>query len=168
MTSSQPSPDRPPLKTIEKSGTYTLRLCKPKPEKITTNSAGFPTCKLFFVDAEGNCFNKIYSTQWGSKQIAILVGKFSNQFIKPSEQMTLQEFGDLINMAANCVAKVELEVKENGEWPPGSGRKQFKYQLKNIESIIGNKNGQPTLQAEAPNFDKPIPDYSKPSDSNPF
>ena len=79
--------------------------------------------------------------------------------------MSLQEFGDLINSAANCVAEVEVEVTPNGEW---NGKPQFKYKLKTIKSILGNKNGQPTLQAEAPNFDKPIPDYSKPSDANPF
>ena len=175
MTTPSNSPDRPPLKTIDKSGTYVLRLCKPKPEKIKLNTAGFPTCNLFFTDAEGNCFNKNYSTQWGSKAIAILVGKFSNQFVKPSEQMTLKEFGDLINMAANCVAEVELEVTPNGEW---NGKPQFKYKLKTIKCILGNKNGEPTLykksklpytlEDSAPEFDKPIPDYSKPSDSNPF
>jgi hypothetical protein len=46
MTTPSNSADRPPLKTIDKSGTYVLRLCKPKPEKIKTNTAGFPTCNL--------------------------------------------------------------------------------------------------------------------------
>ena len=157
----QSSSDRPPLKTIEHSGIYVLRLCKPKPEKFKLNSAGFPAVSIFFCDTVGNCLNKNYSTQYGTKSIAMLVGKFTNQFVKAPEQLSLEAFTDMVNSAANCVAEVDLEVTPNGEW---NGKPQFKYKFKSIKSILGNSNGQPTLNAEAPQ----VPDYSKPSESNPF
>lgn len=159
----QPSPDRPPLTTIDTSGVYVLRLCKPKPEKFKLNSAGFPAVSIFFMTAEGNCFNKNYSTQWGTKSVAMLVGKFTGKYVQSPEQMSLEAFTDLINSAANCVAEVDLEVTPNGEW---NGRPQFKYKFKSIKSILGNSNGQPTLNADAPQ--PMVPDYSKPSESNPF
>lgn len=158
---SQPSPDRPPLTTIDASGVYVLRLCKPKPEKFKTNTAGFPSVSIFFMTVEGLCFNKNYSTQYGTKSVAMLVGKFTNKYVQSPEQMTLEDFTDCINSAANCVAEVDLEVTPNGEW---NGRPQFKYKFKSIKSILGNTNGQPTLNAEAPQ----VPDFSKPSESNPF
>ena len=151
----QPSPDRPPLTTIDASGVYVLRLCKPKPEKFKLNSAGFPAVSIFFMTAEGNCFNKNYSTQWGTKSVAMLVGKFTGKYVQSPEQMSLESFTDLINSAANCVAEVDLEVTPNGEW---NGKPQFKYKFKTIKSILGNSNGQPTLNADAPQ----VPDFTKP------
>ena len=169
-----PSPDRPPLTTLDASGIYVLRLCKPKPEKFKTNTAGFPSVSVFFMTAEGLCFNKNYSTQYRKSytdkktqqevnyyEAEMLVGRFTNKFIKPVEKYYLETFTDLINSAANCVAEVDLEVTPNGEW---NGRPQFKYKFKLIKSILGNTNGQPTLNAEAPQ----VPDFSKPSESNPF
>ena len=151
----QPSPDRPPLTTIDASGVYVLRLCKPKPEKFKLNSAGFPAVSIFFMTAEGNCFNKNYSTQWGTKSVAMLVGKFTGKYVQSPEQMSLESFTDLINSDANCVAEVDLEVTPNGEW---NGKPQFKYKFKTIKSILGNSNGQPTLNADAPQ----VPDFTKP------
>ena len=151
----QPSPDRPPLTTIDASGVYVLRLCKPKPEKFKLNSAGFPAVSIFFMTAEGNCFNKNYSTQWGTKSVAMLVGKFTGKYVQSPEQMSLESFTDLINSAANCVAEVDLEVTPNGEW---NGKPQFKYKFKTIKSILGNSNGQPTLNADTPQ----VPDFTKP------
>jgi len=149
-----PSSDRPPLKTIDTSGVYVLRLCKPKPEKFKMNTAGFPAVSIFFMTAEGFCFNKNYSTQYGTKSVAMLVGKFTNKYVQSPEQMTLEDFTDCVNSAANCVAEVDLEVTPNGEW---NGRPQYKYKLKSIKSILGNSNGQPTLNADAP-----VPDFTKP------
>lgn len=149
------SPDRPPLTTIDTSGVYVLRLCKPKPEKFKLNSAGFPAVSVFFMTVEGNCFNKNYSTQWGTKSVAMLVGKFTGKYVQSPEQMSLEAFTDLINSAANCVAEVDLEVTPNGEW---NGKPQFKYKFKTIKSILGNSNGQPTLNADAPQ----VPDFTKP------
>jgi len=151
----QSSSDRPPLTTIDTSGVYVLRLCKPKPEKFKMNTAGFPSVSVFFMTAEGQCFNKNYSTQYGTKSVAMLVGKFTNKYVQSPEQMTLEQFTDCINSAANCVAEVDLEVTPNGEW---NGRPQFKYKFKSIKSILGNSNGQPTLNGEAPQ----VPDFTKP------
>ena len=159
----QSSSDRPPLTTIDTSGVYVLRLCKPKPEKYKLNTGGFPSVSVFFMTAEGLCFNKNYSTQFGTKSVAMLVGKFTNKYVQAPEQMHISQFIELVDSAANCVAEVDLEVTPNGEW---NGRPQFKYKFKSIKSILGNSNGQPTLNGEAP--EPTVPDYSKPSESNPF
>jgi len=154
----QSSSDRPPLTTIDTSGVYVLRFCKPKPEKYKLNTGGFPSVSIFFMTAEGLCFNKNYSTQFGTKQVAMLVGKFTNKYVQAPEQMHISQFIELVDSAANCVAEVDLEVTPNGEWPVGSGRLQYKYKLKSIKSILGNSNGQPTLNGEAPQ----VPDFTKP------
>ena len=149
------SPDRPPLTTIDASGLYVLKLCKPKPEKFKLNKDNFPSVSIFFMTNEGLCFNKNYSTQWGTKSVAMLIGKFTNQFVQAPEQLSLEAFKDMIESAANCVAEVDLEVTPNGEW---NGKPQFKYKFKTIKSILGNSNGQPTLNADAPQ----VPDFTKP------
>jgi hypothetical protein len=107
------------------------------------------------MTAEGKCFNKNYSTQYGTKSVAMLVGKFTNKYVQAPEQMHISQFIELVDSAANCVAEVDLEVIPNGEW---NGRPQFKYKFKSIKSILGNSNGQPTLNADAPQ----VPDFTKP------
>ena len=75
----QPANDRPPLKTIEQSGNYRLKLIAPKFEKVKVWEDGTTSSRLFFVDVEGNCLSKNYSTKYG-KALAMLVGKFSGKF----------------------------------------------------------------------------------------
>lgn len=125
--------ERPPLKTISTSGTYQLRLCKPKPEKIKLNKTGHPSAWIFFVDAEGNCVSKYYSVQYG-KSLGMLIGKFSGQFIQTlPESASLEQLTAQIDKAVNCIAAVEIEVTENGEW---NNKPQYKYKFKTITKII--------------------------------
>jgi len=125
--------DRPPLKTITTSGTYQLRLCKPKPEKYKLSAAGYPSVWIFFMDAEGNCVSKYYSVQYG-KGLAMVIGKFSGKYAQTlPESASLEQLTAYVDQAVNCIAEVDIEATENGEW---QGKPQFKYKFKSIKQIV--------------------------------
>jgi hypothetical protein len=124
---------RPPLKNIEKSGTYVLKLCKPKDDKIydrfKLNKSGFASCSLFFMDGDGNCVTNRYSAQWG-KSLAVVIGKFSGKYCQtPSEQMSVEQLIKYCEPAFGKIATVEMEVTPNGEF---NGKPQFKYKFTKI------------------------------------
>jgi len=122
----QPANDRPPLKTIEKSGNYRLKLIFPKFDKIKVWEDGTTSCRLFFVDVEGNCLSKNYSSKYG-KALAMLVGKFSGKFTAEIRTDATQgEFLEYIKPACGQTVDVAVTVEPNGEW---QGKPQFKYKL---------------------------------------
>lgn len=122
----QPANDRPPLKTIEQPGNYRLKLIAPKFDKIKVWDDGTTSARLFFVDVEGNCLSKNYSTKYG-KALAMLVGKFSGKFTAEIRtDATPAEFLEYIKPAAGQTIEVAVEVEANGEW---QGKPQFKYKL---------------------------------------
>ena len=126
-------PDRPALKTITASGVYQLRLCKPKPEKFKLNAAGYPSVWIFFLDAEGNCVSKHYTVQY-PKGLALLIGKFTGKFVKElPESSSKEQMSSYIDQAVNCIAEVDIEATENGEW---QGKPQFKYKFKSVKQIV--------------------------------
>jgi len=92
----------------------------------------------------------------------MLVGKFTNQYVQAPESYTIEQLQEVIELAANCVAEVDLEVSpaldKNGQQKIFNGDLQFNYKFKSIKSILGNSNGQPTLNADAPQ----VPDFTKP------
>ena len=125
--------ERPALKTITTSGTYQLRLCKPKPEKFKLNAAGYPSVWIFFMDAEGNCVSKYYSVQYG-KGLAMVIGKFSGKYAQTlPESASLEQLTAYVDQAVNCIAEVDIEATENGEW---QGKAQYKYKFKSIKQIV--------------------------------
>ena len=125
--------ERPPLKTISTSGTYQLRLCKPKPEKFKLNPTGHPSVWIFFMDAEGNCVSKYYSVQYG-KSLAMLIGKFSDAFVQTlPESASMEQLKAQVDLAVNCIAEVEVEATENGEW---NNKPQYKYKFKSVKKVI--------------------------------
>jgi len=120
------TPERPPLKSIEVSGTYKLKLIKPKFEKVKQYDDGTTSSRLFFLDDQGNCLSKSYGTKYG-KSLAMLVGKFSGQFAKEIRlDATPAEFIEYITPACGVTCLVGVEVEPNGEW---QGKPQFKYKL---------------------------------------
>ena len=122
----QPANDRPPLNTIEQSGNYRLKLIAPKFEKIKVWEDGTTSSRLFFVDVEGNCLSKNYSTKYG-KALAMLVGKFSGKFTNEIRlDATPAEFLEYIAPACGQTLLVGVEVEPNGEW---QGKPQYKYKL---------------------------------------
>jgi hypothetical protein len=118
--------DRPPLTSISTSGSYKLKLIKPKPEKVKQWEDGFVSSRLFFVDDKGFCLSKNFSSKYG-KALAMLVGKFSGKFteeIRPDA--TTAEFLQYIAPACGQTILVGVEVEESGEW---NGKPQYKYRL---------------------------------------
>ena len=128
-----PTNDLPPLKNIEKSGTYVLKLVKPKDDKMLErfkmNKKGFASCRLFFVDGDGNCMTKNYSVEFG-KGLAMLVGKFTGNFTpEPPTSMTVENLIRYVSPAFGKKATVEIEATPDKEW---NGKMQFNYKLRKI------------------------------------
>ena len=122
----QPANDRPPLKTIEQSGNYRLKLITPKFDKVKVWEDGTTSSRLFFVDVEGNCLSKNYSTKYG-KALAMLVGKFTGKFTAEIRtDATQAEFLEYLKPACGQTVDVAVTVEPNGEW---QGKPQFKYKL---------------------------------------
>ena len=120
------TPERPPLKSIEVSGTYKLKLIKPKFEKVKQYDDGTTSSRLFFLDDQGNCLSKSYGTKYG-KSLAMLVGKFSGKFTEEIRlDATPAEFIEYIIPACGVTCLVGVEVTPNGEW---QDKPQFKYKL---------------------------------------
>ena len=127
--------DRPALCTITKSGTYRLRLCNPKIEKITqTEDDAF--VKLFFLGESGLCLNKKYQTKY-PMALATLIGKITKTYKQPlkegSDDRALFEY---IQPAVNKWADISLEVTPN-EW---NGKIYYKYKFLKIEAVEVNSS----------------------------
>ena len=122
-----PNNDRPPLTDISASGTYKLKLIKPKFEKIKTWDDGTVSCRLFFVDDKGFCLSKNFSSKYG-KALAMLVGKFSGKFQEKELRIdaTPAEFLEYITPACGQTCLVGVEAEASGEW---NGRPQYKYKM---------------------------------------
>ena len=129
--------DRPPLKNITASGSYVLKLIKPKDDeaiakRFKLNKAGFASCNLFFMDGDGNCLTKNFTAQW-PKGLAMLVGKFSGKFCPVApETITVENLFRYVEPALGKTANVTLEVTEDGEW---NGKPQYRYKFAKIEGI---------------------------------
>jgi hypothetical protein len=137
-----PNNDRPPLKSIEVSGTYKLKLIKPKFEKVRQYDDGTTSARLFFMDDNGNCLSKSYGTKY-PKALAMLVGKFSGSFTKEIRlDATPAEFIEYVSPACGVTCLVGVEVTPNGEW---NGKPQFKYKLS-----FPRGSQQPTVQETPP------------------
>jgi hypothetical protein len=127
--------DRPALCTITESGTYRLRLCNPKIDKITqTEDDAF--VKLFFLGESGLCLSKKYSTKY-PMQIATLVGKLTKTYKQPlKEGSDAKSLFEYIQPAVNKWADISLEVSTN-EW---NGKIYYKYKFLKIEAVEVNSS----------------------------
>ena len=137
-----PNNDLPPLKNIEKSGTYVLKLIKPKDDKMLerfkVNKKGFASCRLFFVDGDGNCLTKNYSVEFG-KGLAMLVGKLTGNFTPEAPtSITVENLIRYVSPAFGKKATVDLEVTPDKEW---NGKMQFNYKLKKIVPVDASVYG---------------------------
>lgn len=143
--------DLPPLKNIEQSGTYTMKLTRPKDDKLyerfKKNKKGFASCRLFFIDENGNCMTKNFSVEYG-KGLALLVGKMTGQFVKePSQQMSVEQLIKFVEPAFGKKAVIELEVTPDKEW---NGKMQFNYKLGKITSLGVGAPYAPKAQEDVP------------------
>jgi hypothetical protein len=127
--------DRPALCTITESGTYRLRLCNPKIDKITqTEDDAF--VKLFFLGESGLCLSKKYQTKY-PMALATLVGKLTKTYKQPlKEGSNAQALFEYIQPAVNKWADISLEVSTN-EW---NGKIYYKYKFLKIEAVEVNSN----------------------------
>lgn len=148
-----PNNDRPPLKNIDKAGTYSLKLIRPKDEaRFKKNARGFSSVSLFFLDNDGNCLTKNFSVEYG-KGLAMVIGKFSGSYAPtPSDQMSIEQLIKYCEPAFGKVATVELEVTENGEW---QGKPQYRYSFKKItgrdQKLYGSApSSAPSAEATPP------------------
>jgi len=123
----EPTNERPPLTNISTNGTYKLKLIRPKgTDKVKVWEDGTASCRLFFVDDKGFCLSKNFSTKYG-KALAMLVGRFSNKFMKEIRMdATPAEYLQYIDGACGQTLLVGVEVEANGEY---NGKPQFKYKL---------------------------------------
>jgi hypothetical protein len=144
----QPANDRPPLKTIEQSGNFRLKLTPPKFEKVKVWEDGTASARIFFVDVEGNCLSKNYSTKYG-KALAMLVGKFSGKYAAEIRlDATPAEFLEYMKPGSGQTIDVAVTVEPNGEW---QGKPQFKYKLGFAKGTV-KAIPAPDLNTEAPPF----------------
>jgi hypothetical protein len=127
--------DRPALCTITESGTYRLRLCNPKIDKITqTEDDAF--VKLFFLGESGLCLSKKYQTKY-PMALATLVGKLTKTYKQPlKEGSDAKSLFEYIQPAVNRWADISLEVSTN-EW---NGKIYYKYKFVKIEAVEVNSN----------------------------
>ena len=156
--------DRPPLKNITASGSYVLKLIKPKDDeaiakRFKLNKAGYASCNLFFMDGDGNCLTKNFTAQW-PKGLAMLVGKFSGKFCPVApENITVENLYRYVEPALGQTANVEIEVTEAPElW---QGKTQYRYKFAKIEGkasetrAVYKPNPAPAAEAPADPFDAP-------------
>jgi hypothetical protein len=118
-------PERPALKTITKTGIYNLRVSKPKLEKVRTWDDGTMSCRVFFMDAEGNCLSQSYGTKYANS-LAMMVGKMSGQYVSAFVGQTPEDYVAYVSKAAGKTTETLVEVTP-GE--PRDGQPTYKYKL---------------------------------------
>lgn len=167
--------DRPPLKNITASGSYVLKLIKPKDDeaiakRFKLNKAGFASCNLFFMDGDGNCLTKNFTLggknpdtgaveSWG-KGLAMLVGRFSGKFCPTAPAtITVENLFRYVEPALGQTANVEVEVTEAPElW---QGKTQYRYKFAKIEGkasetrAVYKPNPAPAAETQPDPFDAP-------------
>jgi len=129
----------PPLKNITASGSYLLKLIRPKDEKAAdrfklskpdAEGKQFATCALFFLDGDGNCLTDRFNLKWHAKRLAILVGKYSGKYAPtPASEISVEDLWAYVEPAFGKLATCELEVTPDKEW---NGKPQFRYKFKAI------------------------------------
>ena len=144
--------DRPALCTITESGTYRLRLCNPKIEKITqTEDDAF--VKLFFLGESGLCLSKKYQTKY-PMALATLVGRLTKTYKQPlKEGSDAKSLFEYIQPAVNKWADISLEVSTN-EW---NGKTYYKYKFLKIEAVEVNSVDSTTTSTTETNSPEALP-----------
>jgi hypothetical protein len=119
-------PERPALKTITKTGIYNLRVSKPKLEKVRTWDDGTMSCRVFFMDAEGNCLSQSYGTKYANS-LAMMVGKMSGQYVSAFVGQTPEDYVAYVSKAAGKTTETLVEVTPDK--PRDDGSPSYKYKL---------------------------------------
>jgi len=151
-TTSNANQDRPALCTITETGTYRLRLCNPKIDKITqTEDDAF--VKLFFLGESGLCLSKKYQTKY-PMALATLVGKLTKTYKQPlKEGSDAKALFEYIQPAVNKWADISLEVSTN-EW---NGKIYYKYKFLKIDAVDVNSTDSTTTSTTETNSPEALP-----------
>jgi hypothetical protein len=107
----EPNNEKAPLTTITQSGTYKLKLIRPKgTDKVKVWEDGTASCSLFFLDDKGFCLWKNFGTGY-AKALAMLVGKYSSNFAKEIRlDATPAEYLEYISPACGQTCLIGVEV----------------------------------------------------------
>jgi len=139
------------LVNISESGTYRLKLCLLKSDKITIDPEdGTLIARLFFLDENGLCLSKKYKTKYPIA-LAILVGKLTNVFMKPIEDTKDPEkLLEYLAPAFNKWADYDITVGSN-EY---NGKNYFNYKFNSIKSValLKSEENKSEQEPEAPPF----------------
>lgn len=149
----------PALKNIVESGSYVLKMIRPKDEKMAErfkkNAKGFASCRLFFLDGDGNCLTKNFTAEF-PKGLAMTVGKFTGTFTPaPPTDITVENLIRYVEPAFGRKATVELEVtRDPQDW---QGKPQYRYKFNKITPADPKVYGSPAapvddFSSEAPPF----------------
>lgn len=109
----EPTNEKTPLTTITQSGTYKLKLIRPKgTDKVKVWEDGSASCRIFFLDDKGFCLWKNFRTGY-AKPLAMLVGKFSGKFTNEIRMdATPAEFLQYIDPACGKTCLIGVEVSQ--------------------------------------------------------
>ena len=138
--------EKKPLVNIDKSGTYLLKMIRPKDDEIANrfklNKNGFAFARLFFKDGDGNCLTKNFTAggknketgaveSWG-KGLAMVVGKMTGDWCPTAPaDITPENLFRYVEPAFGNVAYFDVEVTPDTPW---EGKPQFNYKFKKIEA----------------------------------
>ena len=159
--------EKKPLVNIDKSGTYLLKMIRPKDDQIANrfklNKNGFAYARLLFMDGDNNCLTQIFTAggknketgaveSWG-KGLATVVGKMTDDWCPTAPaDITPENLFRYVEPAFGNVAYFDVEVTPDTPW---EGKPQFNYKFKKIEA------------RKIPSADVPPADFS-PGVDNPF
>lgn len=152
----------PALKNIIESGSYVLKMIRPKDEKMAErfkkNAKGFASCRLFFLDGDGNCLTKNFTAEF-PKGLAMTVGKFTGTYSPaPPTDITVENLIRYVEPAFGRKATVELEVtRDPQDW---QGKPQYRYKFNKITPADSKVYGSPAAPSA------PVDEFS--SEAPPF
>lgn len=107
----EPTNEKTPLTTITQSGTYKLKLIRPKgTDKVKVWGDGSASCKIFFLDDKGFCLWKPFGTTYAGA-LAMLVGKFSGKYTNEIRlDATPAEYLQYLDPACGQTCLIGVEV----------------------------------------------------------
>ena len=152
----------PALKNIIESGSYVLKMIRPKDEKMAErfkkNAKGFASCRLFFLDGDGNCLTKNFTAEF-PKGLAMTVGKFTGTYSPaPPTDITVENLIRYVEPAFGKKATVELEVtRDPQDW---QGKPQYRYKFNKITPADPKVYGSPAApSAQVDEFSSEAPPF---------
>jgi len=147
----EPTNEKTPLTTITQSGTYKLKLIRPKgTDKVKVWGDGSASCDIFFLDDKGFCLWKSFGTTYAGA-LAMLVGKFSGKYTNEIRlDATPAEYLQYLDPACGKTCLIGVEVSHAKD--KQGNLKFYKDQPKWAYKFTYPKGSQkPTVANDLPN-----------------